>query len=155
MKIHYIDEDNFTEAIQAIRDILFLYHDAITGYRGFGHNLHTGTFDPFRYVTALLAEPPGVSLAIDIELIHEGSAVALLCHLSDYWDETSGESIESGHFAGRIKKELSDGVFDFVPLAKEAVEAAFENETKFQNCLQKVYIEYIEGYYRTILQESL
>lgn len=154
MEIHYIDEDNYKEAAQALRDILYLYHDAITSYRGFGHNLDVGIFDPFRFVTALLAEPAGVSLGIDIELIHEGSAVVLLCHLSDYWDETASDGIENGYYAGRIKKGLSAGIFDFVPLAKEAAEAAFENETKFRDHLQNIYIEYIEGYYRTTLQIS-
>jgi hypothetical protein len=36
MIVHSITRDNYTEANDAIRDILFLYQDAVTSYRGFG-----------------------------------------------------------------------------------------------------------------------
>ena len=131
MDIHYITADNYLEANQAIRDILYPYDDAVTSYSGFGHNLEVGTFDPFKYLGALLDEPPGYTFGIDMELLHEGAAVALLCHLSDFWGEFDGENIGQDKLTGRIKNSLAEGLFEMVPQAKLAASAAFQDESRF------------------------
>lgn len=59
----YITEDNFEQAHQAVRDILYLYHQAVTSCGGFGPDLNTGSFDPFFFLQAELKEPPGISFA--------------------------------------------------------------------------------------------
>ena len=68
MDIYYITTENYTEACDATRDNLYLYHDAVTSYAGFGHNLDLGTFDPFRYLYSPLGEPPGYILGLDLNL---------------------------------------------------------------------------------------
>ena len=50
MEIHYINNENYEEAYDAIRDILYLYDDMVTSYSRFGHNLNLGKFDPLIYL---------------------------------------------------------------------------------------------------------
>ena len=83
-----------------------------------------------------------------MELLHEGSAVALLRHLSNFWDECDGENIGQDKLTGRIMDSLAEGLFDIVPLAKVAANVAFQDESRFRDCLQEVYQKYALGYYR-------
>lgn len=154
MEVHYITEDNYTEAYQAVRDILYLYDDAVTSYAGFGHNLETGKFDPFKYCSCLLAEPPGHTFGIDLQLLHEGSACALLCHISDYWDDFDGDGIEKNYLMTRIRGLAEEGHLDSAPLGKEAVKLAFVDDDGFRSKLAEIYDAYILGYFRNRLAEG-
>ncbi len=154
MTIHSITSDNYLEAYQATRDILYLYDDAVTSYAGFGHNLETGSFDPFRYVSCQLAEPPGYTFKIDLQLLHEGAACALLCHLSDYWDDFEGQEISTNNLTSRIRKLAQEGHLNTTPLAKRAIEEAFIDPRQFRSSLREVYIKYILAYYQRRLSEG-
>jgi hypothetical protein len=103
-----INSDNYPQAVAALRDVLYMYYDLITSYGGFGHSIDTGTFDPFFYMDCYVNEPKGYTFGIDIDLIHKGAAVALLCRLSDYWDDY--DEAPGGEFAAYIKQLLSEGL---------------------------------------------
>ncbi len=154
MDIHYITEENYLEAFQATRDILFLYHDAITSYAGFGHNLDVGIFDPFKYLCCLVDEPSGISLGVELDLLHEGSTVVLLCHLSDFWDEFEGVDIGKDPLTKKIKEYYQSDGFDWDLLAKETVGLALSDEDAFRDKLSIVYNKYILGYFKKILSEG-
>lgn len=155
MEVHYITDENYAEAYDAIRDILYLYDDMVTSYARFGHNLEVGKFDAFRSLSAVLDEPLGYTFGIDLDLIHKGSAIALLCHLSDYWDEFEGKEIGKSGITKRIKNYLDSGLFDCVELAKKAAIAAYRNETEMRNSLEQVYHNYVIGYYQTRLNDGI
>ncbi len=146
-----ITADNYFEAEAAIRDILFMYRDLIRSYDGFGHNIDVGTFDPFTFVNADLYESPDSTLAMDMDLVHQGSAVALLCHLSDFWDE--GHGLNQWNWGKKLRGVLKQGRLNHLPLAKEAIMAGFESEETFRSLLPGVYTQYVLGYFQRLLQE--
>ncbi|BCM93136.1 hypothetical protein IAD21_05024 [Abditibacteriota bacterium] len=151
---YIITVDNYPEAEAATRDILYMYRDLIRSYRGFGHNIDTGTFDPSTFVDAGLYEEPCHSLAMEMSLIHQGSAVALLCRMSDLWDEIGSEIVNQTDWGKEWRKVLKEGRLDHLPLAKAALMAGFDSEEKLRSLLPTVYTDYIEGYFHRLLQEG-
>jgi len=141
-----INGENVAEAQQAVRDILFLYRDAVLSYRSLGHNLDIGAFDALAYLTCSLDEEPGYDLEIDVTLIHQGSAVALLCDLLNYLDDCGIEAITQHKRTMAIKKALDDRHFAHLPLAQETAGLAFFDEAGFRAKLTEVYSEYVLGY---------
>ncbi|WP_310584844.1 hypothetical protein, partial [Deinococcus sp.] len=45
-------------------------------------------FDPFVYIDSRIFVNSNTAPPVDIDLLHEGSADALLCHFHDIWRET-------------------------------------------------------------------
>lgn len=144
-----INEENYVEAINAISDIMYMYYDLINSYEGFGHNIETGNFDPIFYVDSYLFEKERTSLGIDVSILHEGSAVAILCKLYDFWDEH--DEIPEDNFAFKVKKILSEKRLDHLPLAEKAVELAFADEEKFRETLREVYEKYVVDFFRKLI----
>lgn len=144
-----INEENYPIAIAAIRDILYMYYDLVN-YDGFAHNIDTGTFDPMFFADCYLYEPPGIGFGIEVDLLHKGSAVAVLCKLSDIWDESC--EIPESEFAFQVKRALEDDRFDHLPIAENCLRAAFQNEEKFRKLLGEVYEEYVLKFFKEIAQ---
>ncbi|MEM6611323.1 MAG: hypothetical protein AAF652_03540 [Cyanobacteria bacterium P01_C01_bin.72] len=109
-----ITEDNYQKAYDAIRDILYMYVDMIDSYEGFGHNIERGKFSPLDFVDALVLESKGYTFGIDILLLQSGSAIALLCELSDMWDEYPTQ-LESWQLTSPIKSANEAGRFAHLP----------------------------------------
>jgi hypothetical protein len=149
---YIITTDNFLEAHSAIRDILFMYRDLILSYEGFGHNIEVGTFDPFTFVDAELREKPGHTLAMDMNLIHQGSAVALLCQLSDAWDDY-GNLPYGWDWIEQLYATLEEGRLDHLPLAKAALMAGLESEEELRLLLPNVYNQFVVGYFHRLLHQ--
>lgn len=149
-----ITVDNFLEAEAAIRDILFMYRDLIRSYDGFGHNIDVGKFDPFTFIDADLYEISGYSVAMDMSLVHQGSAVALICYVSDLWDEEQGENILQTEYGKKILDACQEGRLNHLPLAKKAILASFESEETFRSLLPQVYSSYVVDYFQRLLQEK-
>ena len=146
--VNEINEDNFETAIAAIRDILYMYYDLVEGYEGFGHSIRTGSFNPIFFADCYLYERAGIGLGIDVSILHEGAAVAIICKLSDYWDENK-EMIEDD-FVLQVKRILSEGRLDHLPLAEQAIKIAFEDEDKFRDLLDEVYKSYVLQRFRKL-----
>ena len=142
--VNEINEENYLAAIDAVRDILYMYYDLASD--GFIHSIETGKFDPIFFVDCF--EYKDKSFVIDVNLLHEGSAVAILCRLSDYWDEI-GE-VPEDNFAFEVKRMLTKGRLDHLPLAEKAIKLAFEDEEKFRDLLKDVYKEYVLGFFRKL-----
>lgn len=143
-----INEENYPIAVNAIRDILYMYYDLIESYKGFGHNIDTGKFDSIFYADCYLYEPEGITFGIDVNILHEGSAVAILCKLSDYWDEF--EAVPKDEFTLNIKQIISEGRLTHLPLAERAIKMAFEDEEKFRDLLDKVYEKYVFNFFQKL-----
>lgn len=151
---HRITLENAWTARAAVRDILYLYYDAVTSYGGFGHNLEAGSFDPLLYLDAVVDVPPGWAAGVDLRLLHEGSAVALLCSLSDFWDDHERVPPKDVHPGGAVWGALEEGRFDALPVARSAVEAAFRSQEEFERQLPAIYQAYVMEHYRQLVRAA-
>lgn len=151
--------ENLREAQDAIRDILYLFTFMVEEYGGdfggFGHNLDTGKFSALNFLDATEASDQTYKLMIDWPLLHSGSAISLLCRLSDFWDDyeisprVATES--SWHGAPEVRSALAAGRFDHLPTIKPAVVLAFgDDQQKFREALVHVYQEHVLGYFRRL-----
>lgn len=146
-----ITEANYQQAFDAIRDILFMYVDLIKSYGGFGHNIDRGKFSPLEFVDAPILEPEGYTFGIDVALLQNGSAIALLCELSDAWDEYQTWNIKTWPLIPNIKGANESRRFSHLPEIQEAFDLGFgENEEAFREQLQKVYKTYVCGYFDSL-----
>ncbi len=146
--VNEINQENYPVAINAIRDILYMYYDLVESYKGFGHNIETGSFDPIFFADCYLFEPQGITFGIDVNVLHEGSAVAILCKFSDYWDEHG--AVPEGEFALEVKRILSEGRLDHLPLAEQAIKLAFEDEDRFRDLLDEAYEKYVVQFFKRL-----
>ena len=146
--VNEINQENYPVAINAIRDILYMYYDLVESYEGFGHNIDTGNFDPIFFADCYLFEPEGVTFGINVNVLHEGSAVAILCWLSDFWDDH--ETSPEGEFSSEVKRILTEGRLDHLPLAEQAVKLAFEDEEKFRDLLDEAYEKYVVQFFKRL-----
>lgn len=146
--VNEINLENYVVAISAIRDILYLYYDLVESYNGFGHSIDIGKFDPIIFADCYLFEPEGKTFGIDVNILHEGSAVAILCKLSDYWDENG--LLPNDEFVMQVKRILSEGRLDHLPLAEQAIKEAFQDEDRFRNLLDEVYKNYVLERFRKL-----
>ena len=133
----------------AIRHILYMYRDMAESYGGFGHNIDTslGRFDAPGLVN-LPDEAIAPSLhPHDLELLRVGAAIALLCDLSDAWDEAGNAAGNSLRLiAARLA--LQHGRFAAYPDIARAFELGFgDDETAFRNQLAAVYDRHVRGFF--------
>ena len=148
-----ITEDNYGLANAAIRDILYMYVDMVESYKGFGHNILTGTFSPLDFVDAPIFEPPGVNFGIDIALLQNGSAIALLCELFNIWDETGSWKRNSLPLY-QIRKANEERRFSHLQEIQEAFDLGFgDDEAAFLDQLQVVYKEYVCSYFKYLANQ--
>ena len=130
------NDTTWHDAEGAIRDILFLYRD-LTFYNGFSGDHPTGDFKPWRW----LAWTPDAGWATldDVQLLQEGSAVALIVQLIDAWDQAGGSGIQTYEGALRSRR------FDPLPTARAAIASGvMGTETDdFDQKASAVYDEYV------------
>jgi len=137
-------------AKDAIRDILYLYMDMVESYGGFGHNLDTGTFSPIEFVNSKVISPEGYTFGLDQKLLHAGSAIALLCTMSDCWDDQGEISL----FWPKIKstkEALDTGQFKHLPEIERAFLLGFGGDLSlFAEQLKAVYQNYVISYFNRL-----
>jgi hypothetical protein len=140
---------------ESIRHVLFMYRDIIESYRGFGHGIDTGLgrFD----APALINLPETLSpddpiRPEDLELLRIGAAIALLCDVSDAWDETGHAAEEDGSRLKAARDALRNGKLDAFPDIAKAFELGFgPDETAFREQLAVVYQRHIIGYFAQLI----
>lgn len=120
MAPHLITDENQGEARDALRDILLLYVELAECYSGFGHAANVyQRFDPLRFVDAELASRPGYAPLVDLDFLHVGPAIAILCALYDEWCEF--EEVDGGPFREAILTGRLSHVPDVERVAREAI----------------------------------
>lgn len=151
MAAHTITSENYSEALDAIRDILLLYVDMAESYSGFGHATNINVrFDPLKYVDAELITPAGYAPLVDMNLLRTGSAVAILCSLYDEWCEF--EAVVGGGF----KEAIQLGRLRFIPdierAAKEALQRADMRleDPWFDEAVEPIYQRHVVGYFEAL-----
>ncbi len=143
-----ITGDNYQLAYDAIRDILFMYVDMAESYKGFGHNIDTGCFSPLEFVDAPIYEPKDSTFGIDISLLQSGSAIALLCDLSDVWDEFGTLDVTSHSSILKTKGAYEIGRFSHLSQIQQAFSLGFGlDEEAFREQLSVVYRTYVCSYF--------
>jgi hypothetical protein len=125
-----------------------MYYDLVRSYKGFGHNIDCGKFNPLNYIDAVLEEPEGYSFAIDLELLQNGSAVALVCDLVNMWDEFETSNVQVWPIIGQIKTALISGRLKHMPELQKAIELGLANsEEAFRKEIIFVYQKQVFGYF--------
>ena len=149
--MHVITKENYEEANQAIRDILFLFKELADGYHGFGHAADYGLrFDPLKFVDAELGPRFGWG---DLDLLRSGSAVAMLCYVYDWWLEESG--LNGEHTAG-IREALESGRLGRFPDIEAVLREAFRrneipiDDPWFEEAVVPVYRNHVLAYFRRL-----
>jgi hypothetical protein len=127
--------EEWQEAEDAIRDILFLYW-GLTEYNGITEVVETGTFDPWRFLDCTVEE--GYGDADTAQLLHQGAAVALLSELMDWWENSSGRTAPASY-----RVALEAGRFDHLPAARAAVTAGLDGVDPMYPFLAVVYEDYV------------
>jgi len=140
-----VDANTYFEAHEAIRDILFMYYD-MDDYRGFGHSLNLGKFDPLVFLNANIVEP-GYIFDEGVLVLQEGSAVKILCEISDEFDEQPRLSTQT---ETRIDELLSAKSMIHLPEAETALRSALLNYEEFNVNLGEVYESYVLKLFRRL-----
>ena len=130
--------EDWQQAEQAIRDILFLYRD-LTDYNGIVGDHDTGQFKAWRFLDCSV--DGGYGGPETEKLLHEGAAVALLSEMIDWWTQGSGSGIET------YRAAVEQGRFDHLPLARMAVIAGLASEEAMFPHLDAVYEAYVLAYF--------
>ncbi len=146
-----ITTDNYHEATDAIRDILYMYVDLVESYEGFGHNIETGNYKALDFIDARVIEPEGYTFAIDETLLFPGAAISLLCSLSDAWDEYETWDVKHWPLMHEIRQAYEANRFSHMPDIEKAIELGFGNsEDKFREQLKVVYKVHVCSYFERI-----
>ena len=146
-----ITTDNYHEATDAIRDILYMYVDLVESYEGFGHNIERGKFKALDFIDARVIEPEGYTFAIDESLLFPGAAISLLCDLSDAWDEYETWDVENWPIINEIKLAYESSRFSHMPEVDKAIGLGFGNsEEEFRDQLKVVYKVHVCGYFEKL-----
>lgn len=137
--------------MHAMRIVLNLYKEAITLHGGIGQNRFADEFDAFKFLRCKIDASIADQIVPDVNLLHQGSSVSLLCRLCDAFRSNGEKRLHQNPLAEKIMILLRAGAFDDVPSAKEAVFFAFLDRDIFLTKLQFVYEEYVLGYFYNIL----
>ncbi len=146
--MHLITEDNYNEATDAVRDILLMYVEMAHGYEGFGHAVdYAVRFDRLKFVDA---EVEGRLGGVMLDLLHEGSAMAVLCFFYDLW-------CEENHLAGPHTQPYVDALDqgrlrafpDIEKVIRESVGRDFMSieDEWFEAAVVPIYRKYVLGYF--------
>ena len=138
--MHIITLDNAEEARVAAHDIIGMCIELET-YSGFSYGIDTGYFDPFVYINSRIFVNLNTALPVDIELLHESSAIALLCHFYDIWCETKDINTT---YLERIRDTENTGLLSEFKDIEEVIQGAFKRDLVRDNlwlreALQPIY----------------
>lgn len=130
--------NDWQEAEDAIRDILFLYWD-LTDYNGIVGDHMTGTFAAWKFLDCTVE--PGYGDDNTARLLHQGAAVALISEQIDWWTQGGGANIDT------YRAAIEGGRFDHLPAARDAVVAGLDGDDRMSPFLDAVYEEYVLAFF--------
>ena len=144
--------DTIAKANAAVRDILFLFVDMLESYAGFGHGLDTGSFWPFDFLDSRRVLADEDSLEINLDLLHSGSGVAVLCAISDSWDECQSANLQLPVLKA-ADQALASGRFHHIHEIELAVRLGLgSDELAFRRQLPIVHERYVVSYFLKLLK---
>lgn len=142
------DLSEYEKAIFAVRDVLYMYKTLIN-YEGFfdDFGIEDGNFNPFEYINCnpkLL----GIS-AQDASLLHEGSAIKIICHILFLWGQGNHPQ-ESIEFIENTKNLLMLGDANHIPELKQAISLCIESDDKFWLESKWLYEKYVLDFFKSL-----
>ena len=157
MSKYIINEQNYDDAIKALKDILYMFVDIIVQNGDFAE-LELGSFDPFLYIDAEIESDYVLLTDGEFNLLQQGAAIALLAKVADVYFDDECQCNDVMPFFNKNGKlpEGFDNYYPQLPKIKNAFQqnriiqepkiidafnAAFSNWAVFQKRL-KVLMEY-------------
>tara|TARA_R110002167_G_scaffold178598_13_gene378393 strand:+ start:4177 stop:4626 length:450 start_codon:yes stop_codon:yes gene_type:complete len=127
-------------AKEAIKDVLYFYMELLD-YTGLYTDCNEfGKFDPEVYIDCVatehsLSEP-------DAELLHEASAIKLLCSVFHLWEQNNYPK-DSFLTTDLVKKLLDEGRIDHLPELKNILEkslTSYHEAKELSFCIRQNYV---------------
>jgi hypothetical protein len=160
--VYEVKYENYYECKDVCKDVLWMYHDIIVSYGGFGHNLDFETIDYEKYFFSFTEDE--LQYCHIVRLLSQGSVVALCCEAVNFLDEENRDK----KFYELISKLLDFYRINHMPFEKEVLsnlKNALDEEPSvgweqlklgaiFYQSLIKVYNNYVLGYYMEQIAEG-
>lgn len=150
-----INDENYGEAIDAVKDILMMYV-YLANTAGFGHNADVCIrFDPLKYIDAE-ADDPGTNY-VDLDLLQSGSAVAILCAFYNLWTEE--QELDRVPYTKPVQAAVDEGRFNKFPdIEAVIVEAIRRNSAPIEDlwiedALVPIYRKYILSFFTQLARQ--
>ena len=153
--MHVVGSQNYPEALDAIRYILMLYVDLADNTQGFGHNADTYIrFDRLKFVDAQVESDD--YYYVDLELLHAGSAIAIVCVFYDLWCEYQSLSAHpaSEHCEVAVNSGRLSHFPDIEAVLRDAIVRKYMaiDDPWFEQVLTPIYRKYVLGYFERLAQ---
>jgi hypothetical protein len=155
--MHVIGEHNYEEALDAVRDVLMTYVDLADSTAGFGHNADAYIrFDPLKFVDAEV-ENAGYYY-VDLDLLREGSAIAILCAFYNVWTEE--REIDGNPLTKEFQAAIVEGrLARFPDIEGVITEAIRRNGARLEDqwieeAVAPIYRKYVLGYFARLAVED-
>lgn len=141
--------DNFNKASEAIRDVLFMYKTLIeySGlYDDFGSE--DGKFEPEIFIDCKASD-----YCIgedDARLLHEGSAIKLICSVFQAWSQ-GGYPVSYSQAAEKARNILENGSISHMPELETTLKVALSSCEDAQPHFKVVYEKYVKSYFKSLV----
>lgn len=141
--------DKYEVAINAIKDILYMYK-VLSDYSGLYDDFGTedGQFEPSTFIDCNSADY-GIDEE-DVKLLHEGSAIKLICSVYQAWSQGGYPEIEPASVA-LAKSLLNEGKLHHIPDLERVLEIALTSINEAQPYFKVVYEKYVIGYLKSLI----
>jgi hypothetical protein len=155
--MHVINGENYSEAVDAVRDILMTYVDLADAAEGFGHNADCYVrFDPLKFIDADVED--NGSYYVDLDLLRSGSAVALLCAFYNIWTE---EQDLRGHpLTERFHQAVNEGRLSRFPDVETVIAEAISRNSApiedlwIEGATAPIYRKYVLGFFARLARQD-
>ncbi|GAB5405028.1 MAG: hypothetical protein Aurels2KO_32590 [Aureliella sp.] len=149
-----INETNYLDADSAVSDILFMFRDMITSYRGFARNIASGSYDTVAYMKVEIVQPAGVTYSLDQELLETNAGIACLCSLVNAWDEGDHRLVPQHLYFTRVRNALDHGAAAKYQPIRLALTAGLQKNDEMRTLLPPVYETYVVGYLQKLINDA-
>lgn len=160
-----LTRDNYREFQIAFGKVFWMYHDMVTTYSGFGHNIDFEHIEYERFFFASADEDMDGIYPDQMEIVRQGAFVALCCEVVNLLDEER----RNKKVYQFITKTLENPKIESMPLEKEtliAMRKSLDEEptvewgilpgsSSFNKLLPEIYKRYVLGYYKGLIDEVI
>lgn len=140
------------KAQDALRDILFMYRE-LANWRGLWDDFgwEDGKFEPLEWIDF---PADGADLDTeDLRLLHEGSALKLICHMLQSWGQGGYPTLETAYI-GQIRHAVTSGRLNHLPELKDVLSDSFTSDAALKERAEEIYDRYVVGYFHRLLGKA-
>ena len=165
IEVFMLNPDNFEECKATCKNIFWMYHDMVTKYNGFGHNID---FEDINYRKFLFAEIENEDMSMfhkEVKILKHGSLVALCCEVVNLLDEERRDKKVLEFIIEARKYSQMNGFSNVESLLTIMIPAleercpnpndsfdwtGLEHGSVLDGALNQIYSQYVLGYFKTI-----